>query len=100
MEEILDDRRTREGHKFLVKWAYTPQRQWLPLRSMVNCCELLSEYFSKNNKIIPDSVQEFLDQNLSTEEVSSISSSSSNSPINTDRSNPEESSNNDDSDSL
>ena len=46
-----------------VKWANTPQRQWLPLSNMDNCCRLLREYFEKDNREIPERVKQFLEHN-------------------------------------
>ena len=65
VEEILNDRSTRGNGNFryLVKWANTPQKQWLPLECLNNCCEILRQYYIKNNKEIPIQIEEFLKEN-------------------------------------
>ena len=62
VESILRDRSTRRNHRFLVKWAHSPQKQWLPLRSLVRCRDLLREYYEKDCRPIPDTVEVFLNE--------------------------------------
>ena len=74
VEEILGDRGTRENYRFLVKWANTPQKQWLPLRCLNNCCEVLRQYYEKNQQEIPPKVQEFLNTHENADYPTSSSS--------------------------
>ena len=63
VEDILDDKVTRSNVKFLIKWANTPQKQWLSIDCLNNCCEILRRYYAKNNKEMPPLVEEFLKEN-------------------------------------
>ena len=63
VQRILDERGTRRNKSFLVKWANSPQKQWLPLRSLNHCCQLIRDYYGQNNKVIPDMVKQFLEEN-------------------------------------
>ena len=63
VEDILDDKSTRGNYRYLIKWANTPQKQWLPLDCLNNCCGILRQYYIKNNKEIPNRIEEFLNEN-------------------------------------
>ena len=60
VENILDDKSTRGNFRYLIKWANTPQKQWLPLRSLNNCCKILRQYYEKADREIPPQVEDFL----------------------------------------
>ena len=60
VERILDSRTTRGSFRFLVKWANTPQQQWLPLHCLTHCSDLLRAYFSDRNEQVPIEVQQFI----------------------------------------
>ena len=62
VERILNDRGTRGNYSYLVKWAHTPQRQWLPLRCLTHCTELLRNYYSRNHTPIPEYVLAHIEQ--------------------------------------
>ena len=76
VEKILEDRGTRGNHSFLVKWANTPQKQWLPLRCLNHCCEALRDYYREHNRDIPELVEQFLTTHEETNSETSSSSSS------------------------
>ena len=63
VEKIENDRGTRGNYSFLVKWAHTPQRQWLPLRNLNNCCGALKDYYQNMQMEIPELVQKFINEN-------------------------------------
>ena len=68
VESILDDRETRNQSSFLVKWANTPQQQWLPLRCMTHCHELLRDYFRERDREMPPRVRDFIEAEPEAEE--------------------------------
>ena len=76
VEKVLDERGTRRNLSFLVKWANSPQKQWLPLRSLNHCCRLLRDYYERIDRIIPDIVRQFLTENETTESNDDTSSHS------------------------
>ena len=78
VENIEDERGTRGQHSFLVKWAHTPQRQWLPLRCLTNCGQLLRDFYDSKQLTIPERVQQFLDE--SAQDVQSDTSEADSEP--------------------
>ena len=62
VEQILNDRGSRDNYSFLVKWAHTPQRQWLPLRCLTHCTELLRDYYRRYHTPIPEYVLAHIEQ--------------------------------------
>ena len=62
VEEILQDRGTRRRFRYLVKWANSLGRQWLPLHCMTHCGNLLKEYYEKNMRELPALVGAFIEQ--------------------------------------
>ena len=62
VEIILAVRGTADRRSFLVKWADTPQRQWLSQACLTNCGELLQEFYERKNLPIPADIQELIDR--------------------------------------
>ena len=69
VEEILRDRGTRGRLSYLVKWANVPGQQWLPLRCMTHCGDLLREYYTNNLRELPAVVSAFLEQSAREVEI-------------------------------
>ena len=62
VEDILDDRGTRGNFSYLVKWANTSQKQWLPLRCLTHCSKLLREYYHRHTMPIPEYVLSHIEE--------------------------------------
>ena len=60
VERVEDFRQQRNGRrKYLVKWAGTPQTQWLPEGEMRHCTRAVRDYFEKEGLPLPPPVSEF-----------------------------------------
>ena len=66
VNKILDDKSTRSSFYYMVQWAGTLQKQWLPLRCLTHCGELLKDYYNRNCLTIPPEVTAFLENNASS----------------------------------
>ena len=61
--KILEEQTTRKGTKYLVLWAGGgSQKQWLPLRCLTHCEEVVRDYYDRNNLQIPLEVEEFYEE--------------------------------------
>ena len=60
VEEVSDFRQQKNGlRRYLVKWAGSPQRQWLPEEEMQHCTLAIRRYFGKLGQSLPTGVNEF-----------------------------------------
>ena len=54
VEEVVGYHLMRNGRRrYKVKWAGTPQTQWLPEEEMGHCTRVLREYFEREGLPLP-----------------------------------------------
>ena len=58
VEAIEDFKSGRRGNRYLVKWADSPQRQWLPIGHLTHCKEALRDFFARRGEDPPLEVQQ------------------------------------------
>ena len=76
VETIIRVRGTPGRRRFLVKWANSTQRQFLPQESLTRCPQLLKEYYERKNLPIPLDIQELIDGATDSESDSESESES------------------------
>ena len=60
VERVEGFRQQRNGtRKYLVRWAGTPQTQWLPEDEMCPCTRAVRDYFEREGLPLPVPVSEF-----------------------------------------